>query len=61
MIYNMLIYICIIYCGYYEYFTQAADYCGEKLAAFFGVTSPKYQYILDEIQRRQLEVSELYC
>jgi len=25
----------------------AADYCGEKLAWFFGITSPKYQYILD--------------
>lgn len=37
---------------------SAADYCGEKLASFFGVTSPKYQYILDEIQRRQLEERE---
>ncbi|ESP02922.1 hypothetical protein LOTGIDRAFT_212450 [Lottia gigantea] len=29
----------------------AADFCGEKLAWFFGITSPKYQHAIDEYYR----------
>lgn len=34
------------------------DYLGEKLAWFFGITSPRFQYALDEIERRKLEQEE---
>lgn len=34
------------------------DYLGEKLAWFFGITSPRYQYALDELQRMQEEEKE---
>ncbi|CAD5119691.1 DgyrCDS8283 [Dimorphilus gyrociliatus] len=37
---------------------NAADYLGEKLAWFFGITSPKYQYIIDEVNRRNAEENE---
>lgn len=36
----------------------AADYCGEKLAWFFGITSPKYQYVLDEYNRQRAQEEE---
>lgn len=29
----------------------ACDYVGEALASFLGITSPKYQYELEEYQR----------
>jgi len=35
---------------------SAADYCGEKLAWFFGITSPKYQYVLDEYNKQLAQV-----
>jgi FAM177 family len=38
----------------------AADFCGEKLAWFFGITSPKYQYAIDEYYRRIEEVSNVF-
>lgn len=34
---------------------SAADFCGEKLAWFFGITSPKYQYAIDEYYRLKEE------
>ncbi|XP_041354532.1 protein FAM177A1-like [Gigantopelta aegis] len=34
---------------------SAADLCGEKLAWFFGITSPKYQYAIDEYYRLKEE------
>ena len=37
------------------------DYVGEGLAAFFGITTPKYQYVIDELIRQQREVVEAYC
>lgn len=33
----------------------AADTCGEKFAWWLGITSPKYQYILDEYHRLKAE------
>lgn len=37
----------------------AADFCGEKLAWFFGITSPKYQSAIDEFYRlKRLEEEE---
>lgn len=33
----------------------AADTCGEKIAWWLGITSPKYQYILDEYHRIKAE------
>ncbi|XP_052272878.1 protein FAM177A1-like isoform X2 [Dreissena polymorpha] len=33
----------------------AADTCGEKLAWFFGITSPKYQSAIDEFYRLKAE------
>lgn len=34
-----------------------AEYLGEKLAAFFGITTPKYQYVIDEYYRLKQQVS----
>ena len=34
----------------------AADFLGEKLAWFFGITAPKYQYIIDEYHKMKEEV-----
>ncbi|XP_059171403.1 protein FAM177A1-like [Physella acuta] len=36
----------------------AADFCGEKLAWLFGITTPKYQYAIEEYRRRQKELEE---
>ena len=33
-----------------------AEYLGEKLADFFGITTPKYQYVIDEYYRMKREV-----
>ena len=33
-----------------------AEYCGEKLADFFGITAPKYQYAINEYHRMKEEV-----
>lgn len=30
---------------------KVAEYLGEKLAAFFGITTPRYQYVIDEFYR----------
>jgi len=38
-------------------FVSVAEYLGEKLAYFFGITSPKYQYVIDEYYRQK----ELVC
>ena len=38
----------------------AVDFCGEKLAWMFGITSPKYQYAIDEFRRLEAEVTVLY-
>lgn len=32
------------------------DYMGEKLASLFGITTPKYQYAIDEYYRMKKEV-----
>ena len=37
-------------------FFIVAEYLGEKLADFFGITSPKYQYVIDEYYRMKREV-----
>ncbi|XP_076464838.1 protein FAM177A1-like [Babylonia areolata] len=34
---------------------SVADFCGEKLAWWFGITSPKYQSAIDEYYRRKEE------
>ncbi|BFZ07776.1 hypothetical protein BsWGS_10815 [Bradybaena similaris] len=34
---------------------SAAELCGEKLAWFFGITSPKYGYALEEYKRMERE------
>ena len=39
-------------------FVAVADTCGEKLAWFFGITSPKYQYAIDEYNRMKQEVNK---
>ncbi|XP_019627532.1 PREDICTED: protein FAM177A1-like [Branchiostoma belcheri] len=36
----------------------ACDFLGEKLAWFFGITSPKYQYAIDEYERMQRQDKE---
>ena len=35
---------------------SVADSCGEKLAWFFGITTPKYQSAIDEFYRLKAEV-----
>ncbi|XP_076063528.1 uncharacterized protein LOC143038368 isoform X2 [Oratosquilla oratoria] len=37
---------------------QACDYLGESMANFLGITSPKYQYEMDEYQRTVAEEEE---
>lgn len=32
------------------------DYMGERLASLFGITTPKYQYAIDEYYRMKKEV-----
>jgi len=36
----------------------AAEFCGEKLADLFGITTPKYQYVIDEYHRLKQEGEE---
>lgn len=35
---------------------KVCDYLGEHLASFFGITTPKYQYEIDEYERMIAEV-----
>lgn len=35
------------------------DYLGERLASMFGITTPKYQYAIDEYYRIKKEVGGL--
>ncbi|CAG2057081.1 unnamed protein product [Timema podura] len=37
---------------------QVCDYLGESLANFFGITTPKYQYEIDEYHRMLAEEEE---
>ncbi|XP_036398824.1 protein FAM177A1 [Megalops cyprinoides] len=37
---------------------SVCDYVGERMASFFGVTSPKYQYAIDEYYRMKKEEEE---
>lgn len=37
---------------------HAAEFCGEKLADFFGITAPKYQYAINEYHRLKQEERE---
>ncbi|XP_007575971.1 protein FAM177A1 [Poecilia formosa] len=37
---------------------SVCDYMGEKLASLFGITSPKYQYAIDEYYRMKKEEEE---
>ncbi|XP_047132707.1 protein FAM177A1 [Hydra vulgaris] len=37
---------------------HAAEFCGEKLADLFGITSPKYQYAIAEYYRLKQEEEE---
>ena len=35
----------------------AIDYVGEGIAAFLGITTPKYQYVIDELIQEQQQVT----
>uniref|UniRef100_H2ZND0 Protein FAM177A1 n=1 Tax=Ciona savignyi TaxID=51511 RepID=H2ZND0_CIOSA len=37
----------------------ACDYLGEKFANFFGITSPKYQYELNQLKQMEEEEQEI--
>ncbi|XP_018590648.1 protein FAM177A1-like isoform X1 [Scleropages formosus] len=37
---------------------SACDYLGERMASLFGITSPKYQYAIDEYYRMKKEEEE---
>lgn len=37
---------------------NGAEFCGEKLADFFGITAPKYQYAINEYYRLKEEEEE---
>ena len=41
----------------FSYFIVVAEFLGEKLAAFFGITTPRYQYVIDEFYRLKEQVS----
>ena len=36
--------------------SAVCDYMGEKMASLFGITTPKYQYAIDEYYRIKKEV-----
>lgn len=38
------------------YVHEACDYLGETLASLLGITTPKYQYAIDEYYRMKKEV-----
>lgn len=40
---------------FYDLFHSVADYYGEKLAYFFGITSPKYEAEIREYEKRTNE------
>lgn len=40
-------------------FLTVCDYLGERLASLFGITTPKYQYAIDEYYRIKKEVGGL--
>lgn len=42
--------------GFVLFFFAVCDYMGEKLASLFGITTPKYQYAIDEYYRIKKEV-----
>lgn len=44
-------YVCIV--------PAVCDYMGEKLASLFGITTPKYQYAIDEYYRVKKEVGHV--
>eukprot|EP00058_Branchiostoma_floridae_P004607 XP_002590095.1 hypothetical protein BRAFLDRAFT_123465 [Branchiostoma floridae] len=50
------VWYCLISCQCI--FSVACDFLGEKLAWFFGITSPKYQYAIDEYERMQRQDKE---
>ena len=62
-VYSMLVsYSMKILWSTYLFSFAVADFLGEKLAWFFGITTPKYQYIIDEYHRIKEEVSDsCYC
>lgn len=43
----------VVYAAYRMY--HYADYAGGYLAYLFGYNSPKYQYVLDEVERQRVE------
>jgi hypothetical protein len=45
--------------GHISSYISVADSCGEKLAWFFGITTPKYQSAIDEFYRLKSEVTIL--
>lgn len=44
-----------------QFCLPVCDYLGEKLAGLLGITSPKYQYAIDEYYRMRKEVSSSNC
>lgn len=40
-------------------FPVVCDYMGERLASLFGITTPKYQYAIDEYYRMKKEVGHM--
>ena len=51
---NVIVWLVLVFLRFR--FTLVADYLGEKLAWFFGITSPKYQSAIDEYNRMQKQV-----
>ena len=49
-----------VYFNRFSFHFIVAEYLGEKLADFFGITTPKYQYVIDEYYRMKKEVVKLY-
>lgn len=41
-------------------FPAVCDYMGERLASLFGITTPKYQYAIDEYYRIKKEVGHMH-
>lgn len=41
-------------------FDVVCDYMGERLASLFGITTPKYQYAIDEYYRMKKEVRQTH-
>lgn len=55
---NSIVLLVAFYISSFSLSQSVAEYLGEKLADLFGITSPRYGYVVDEWERIQFRVSQ---